>query len=97
MPVCNLIEHIDNYAKISGRLWQYHRDIPNDKIANSESFKFKARITWKTIADGNTRNIEILIPLKYLSNFWRNASLQVRQTKEKICSLSSISSSVNSR
>ena len=28
----NLIEHSDNYAKISGTLWQYYKDDPNDNI-----------------------------------------------------------------
>ena len=41
----NLIDCNDNYAKISENLWQYHKDDPNDNIANSESFEFKSRIT----------------------------------------------------
>ena len=32
MPMHNLIEHSDNYAKISGTLWQYYKDDPNDNI-----------------------------------------------------------------
>ena len=28
MPMCNLIEYSDNYAKITGSLWQYCKDIP---------------------------------------------------------------------
>ena len=31
MPMYNLIEYSDNYAKTSGSLWQYYRDEPNDK------------------------------------------------------------------
>ena len=30
MPMYNLIEYSDNYAKTSGSLWQYYRDEPND-------------------------------------------------------------------
>ena len=30
MPMYNLIEYSDNYSKISGSLWQYYKDIPND-------------------------------------------------------------------
>ena len=41
MPMYNLIEYSENYSKTSGGLWQYHRDDPNDIIANSESFKCK--------------------------------------------------------
>ena len=29
------------------------------------------KITGNTPADGNTKNVEIIVPLKYLSNFWR--------------------------
>ena len=47
MLVYNLIEYSDNYAKTSGSLWQYYRDEPNDNLANSESFKFKVKITGK--------------------------------------------------
>ena len=41
MPIYNLIEYSDNYAKASGCLWQYHRNEPNDNLADSESFKSK--------------------------------------------------------
>ena len=74
----NLIEYSDNYAKTTGSLWQYCKDIParnvNDEIivfdANNltDSFKFKARVTDQT---GNNGTKDVEIPLKYLSNFWR--------------------------
>ena len=47
MPMYNLIEYNDNYAKTSGGLWQYYRDEPNDNLADSESFKSKIKITKK--------------------------------------------------
>ena len=31
MPMYNLIEYSDNYAKTSGCLWQYYRDDPKEK------------------------------------------------------------------
>ena len=71
MPMYNLIEYSDNYSKTSGRLWQYYKDEPNDNTADSESFKSKIKITGKNSADRNTKNVEIIVPLKYLSNFWR--------------------------
>ena len=71
MPMYNLIECSDKYAKTSGSLWQYHKDIPNDNIANSKSLKFKARKTGRTSA----KNVEIVLPLKYLSNFWRTLEM----------------------
>ena len=71
----NLIEYSDNYSKTSGRLWQYYRDEPNDNSADSESFKSTIKITWNTPADGNTKDIEIIASLKYLSNFWRTLEM----------------------
>ena len=67
MPMYNLIE--------SGSLWQYYKDEPNDNVADSESFKSKIKITGNTPADGNTKDVEIIVPLKYLSNFWRTLEM----------------------
>ena len=49
MPMYNLIEYSDNYVKTPGSLWQYYRDEPNDNLEDSESFKFKIKITGKTL------------------------------------------------
>ena len=38
------------------------------KTSNSESLKFKAKITGRTAADGNRKDVEIIVPLKYFSN-----------------------------
>ena len=43
----NLIEYSDNYSKTSASLWQYHRDVPNDNIRESKSFKYRSKITAK--------------------------------------------------
>ena len=75
MPMYNLIEYSDNYSKTSGSLWQYYKDDPNDNIADSESFKSKIKITGKTPDDGNTKDVEIIVSLKYLSNFWRTLEM----------------------
>ena len=69
MPMYNLIEYSDNYAKTSESLWQYYGDEPNDNLEDSESFKSKIKITGKTPAAGNEKNVEIMVPLKYLNNF----------------------------
>ena len=58
----------------SRSLWKYYRDDPNDNITRSESFKYKIKITGKT-AVGNTKDVEIALPLKYLSNFWRTLEM----------------------
>ena len=56
-------------------MWQYYRDDPNDNITQSESFKFKIKIRGKTPAAGNTKDVEIAVPLRYLSNFWRTLKM----------------------
>ena len=65
MPMYNLIEYSDNYVKTSESLWQYYKDEPNGNLANSESFKFKVKITGKTPAVDNEKDVEIMVPLKY--------------------------------
>ena len=84
MPMYNLIEYSDNYAKTTGSLWQYCKDIParnaNGDIAiftennTTDSFKFKAKIAGQTGKDG-TKDVEIMVLLKYLSNFWRTLEM----------------------
>ena len=76
----DLIEYSDDYSKASGSLWQYCRDIPavnnNNNIVDfdganaTDSFNFKTKITGKTGNNGKIDNVQILVPLKYLSNFW---------------------------
>ena len=91
MPMYNLIEYSDNYSKTSGSLWQYCKEIPaiddNGGIVDfnganaTDSFNFKIIITGKTAATNNYGNIagkvnvEIMVPLKYLSNFWRTLEM----------------------
>ena len=84
MPMYNLIEYSDNYAKTTGSLWQYCKDIParnvNDEIIVfdgnnlTDSFNFKVKIIGQTGNDG-TKDVEIMVPLKYLSNFWRTLEM----------------------
>ena len=75
MPMYNLIEYSDNYAKTTASLWQYFRDEPDDNIEDSESFKSKIKITGKTPDNNNEKDVEIMVPLKYLSNFWRTLEM----------------------
>ena len=85
MPMYNLIEYSDNYSKTSGSLWQYCKEIPAVNNARvivifngvnaTDSFNFKAKITGKTNDDGDKENVEIMVSLKYLSNFWRTLGM----------------------
>ena len=80
MPMYNLIEYSDNYTKTSGSLWQYCKDIAavdnNNAIIYfnennlTDSFNFKVKMTGQTGDDG-TKNVEIMVRLKCLSNFFR--------------------------
>ena len=79
MPMHNLIEYSDNPSKTSGSLWQYCKEIPavNNKgnIMDfngnnaTDSFSFKTKITGQTGNNGRKYNVEIMVPLKYFSNF----------------------------
>ena len=71
----NLTEYSDNYSKTLGHLWQYYKDDLNDNIAQSESFKSKIKVTGKSPEAGNTKDVEIILPLKYLSNFLRTLEM----------------------
>ena len=42
MPMYNLIEYSDNYAKITGSLWQYCKDIPARNANDGEIITFDA-------------------------------------------------------
>ena len=80
MLMYNLIEHSDNYSKTSGSLWQCYKDDPNDNSTDSKSFKYKVKITGKTPGAGNTKDVEIIVPSKYLSNFWRTLEMPLENT-----------------
>ena len=60
---------------ISGSLCEFYNDEMNATLANSESFKSKIKTTGKTPNDGNTNNVQISVPLKYLNNFSRNLEM----------------------
>ena len=84
MLMYNLIEYSDNYSKTSGSLWQYCKEIPAVNKARdivdfnganaTNSFNFKTKITSQTNNDGII-NGEIMVPLKYLSYFWRTLEM----------------------
>ena len=85
MPMYNLIEYSDIYSKTSGSFWKYCKDISavennNNAIVHftdnnlTDLFNFKVKITGQTRDDG-TKNVEIMVPLKYLSNFCRTLEM----------------------
>ena len=42
----------------------------------TDSFNFKVKITGRSGNDG-TKDVEIMVPLKYLSNFWRTLEMSL--------------------
>ena len=104
MPMYNLIEYSDNYQDSSGTLYQYKRDEPPEEDAvadlttdNSRSFKYKVSLLGNPVLDGNItkRSVKVVVPLKYLSNFFRslekpliNCKIKLNLTWKKECVLS---------
>ena len=104
MPMYNLIEYSDNYQDSSATLYQYKRDEPPEANAvadltadNSSSFKYKVSLLDNPVLNGNItkRSVKVVVPLKYLSNFFRwlempliNCKIKLNLTWEKECVLS---------
>ena len=83
----NLIENNETYLKTLGSLWQCYRDKPalnaNGVITdfpnnnnNSASLKFKQQMRRQT-GNAGTKHVELVIPLKYRSNFWRTLEMRL--------------------
>ena len=106
MPMYNLIEYSDNYEDSSATLYQSKRDEPPDNNVNltadnSISFNYKVNLLGNIDAanPSNARvgrlNVKIVVPLKYLSNFFRslempliNCKIKLNLTWKKECVLS---------
>ena len=52
-------------------------DEPNDNLADAESFKSKIKIRGKTPNNDNEKDVKIMVPSKYLSNFWRTLEMSL--------------------
>ena len=106
MPIYNLIEYSDNYQNSSATLYQYKRDEPAEADAvadltanNSNSLKYKIKllgnVTEVDAAGVKRLNVKVVVPLKYLSNFFRslempliNCKIKLNLTWKKECVLS---------
>ena len=104
MPMYNLIEYSDNYQDSSATLYQHKRDEPPEANAindlttdTSSSFKYKVELLGNPVLDGNIakRSVKVVVPLKYLSNFFRslempliNCKIKLNLTWKKECVLS---------
>ena len=104
MPMYNLIEYSDNYQDSSATLYQYKRDEPPEanaiadlRVDNSSSFKYKISLLGNPVVADNIarRSVKVVVPLKYLSNFFRslempliNCKIKLNLTWKKECVLS---------
>ena len=87
MAIYNLIEYGDKQLKASGSLQPYCKGIPalnnNGDIVDFngvnaiDSFSFKAKITGQADNNGRIDNVEIMVPLKYLTNFGRTLEISL--------------------
>ena len=93
MPLYSLIEHSDNYQDSSATLYQYKRDeTPEANAINdlttdtSSSSKYKVDLLGNSFLDGNIakRSVKVVIPLKYLSNFFRSLEMPLINCKIKL-------------
>ena len=89
LPMRNLLEYSDNYEESSGSLYQFKRDEPPENngdvnSTNSESFKYISKLLGDTTEDGHNRKLEdakIVVPLKYLGNFFRSLEMPLINCK----------------
>ena len=97
MPMYNLIEYSDNYQDSPATLYQYKRDEPpeDDAVAdlttdNSSFFKYKIKLLGNvTEVVGNAAGVrrlkvKIVVPLKYLINFFRSLEMALISCKIKL-------------
>ena len=93
MPMYNLIEYSDNYQDSSATFYQYKRDEPpeantiNDLTTDtSSSFKYKVSLLGNPVVANNIAriNVKVVIPLKYLSNFFRSLEMPLINCKVKL-------------
>ena len=85
-----MIEHSSNYSDTTVSLRFYSNNEPNNfgaDIANTNafnSFEYKAKLLENTVANGNNsipKNGTIVVPLKYLSDFWRSLEMSLINCK----------------
>ena len=65
-------KHLEVYGNIEKKIPAVNNDLDIadfDGTNATDSFNFKTKITSQTDDDGRMDNVEIMVPLKYLSNF----------------------------
>ena len=96
----NFLEYSDNYQDSTGSLYQFKRDEPPDDNAdvanNTSSLVYKSKLISRT-DDNNANNVKLIVPLKYVSNFFKslemplvNCKIDLELTWHKDCMISSV-------
>ena len=79
MPMYNLLEYSDNYQNSTGSLYQFKRDEPPDDNADvvndTTSLVYKSKLVKGTDNNNNVNNVKLVVPLKYVSNFFRSIEM----------------------
>ena len=113
IPMYNVLEDSDNYCMTLGSLWNYFKDktnddanvnnvarnkINNNKTIKSKPFEYKAKLVGITPNNNNILDAEVVVRLKYFSNFWRsldlpliNCEIELDLSWSKECIISEIS------
>ena len=105
MPMYNLLEYSDNYQNSTGSLYQFKRDErpdDNNEVGNNTtSLVYKSKFI-KGTDDNNVNNVKLVVPLKYISNFFRslemplvNCKIDLELTWHKDCIISSVDTAAN--
>ena len=83
-PMYNLLEYSDNYEDSTGSLYHFKRSeitTGDDKnadvtVANSKPFSYRASLVGDAV-----NNVELVVPLKYISNFFRRLEMPLETAK----------------
>ena len=78
-----MLKYGKNYSKTTESFRNYNRSEPNSggnngrdySIKDSKSFDYKTSITGKLEGNNTEKEVEIVVPLKHLSNFWRTLDM----------------------
>ena len=88
MPMYKLIEYSGNYSDTSWSFWQFKRDEiegnNNLSVDNLSSFKYKSNIIGDLIKAWTRNSVKIVVPLRYLNNFWRSLEIPLINCKVEL-------------
>ena len=94
MSMYDLMENNDNYSKASEILWQYCSDEPalaadgtrvTDFNEDNVTSMFNLKEKRAGLSSNNgTKNVEIMVSLKYLSNVWRTREMFLTNYKNNL-------------